>query len=193
MNRIQKVSTYLLFIFNSLLVLLLPWLAARWFFAETDTTHPVLTQIFSYSLSHATIIETPTGLVHLDAIAWTPLLHMVGFASRIVDVLPLFLSFFVLKAIFRNYQQGEVFSKSNANHYQALGWLFFLDALIAKPLANLLIVLAATYANPVGHRYLVLSFGMLNIESLFCGALVIVISWVMREASILQDDQKFTI
>lgn len=47
--------------------------------------------------------------------------------------------------------------------------------------------------NPPGHRYLSISFGTPNLSSLFYGVLVIVVSWVMREASELHDEHTFTI
>jgi hypothetical protein len=108
-------------------------------------------------------------------------------------LLPFLLSLLVLKSIFKNYQQGEIFSTANALHYKKLGWLFFLDALLIKSLSNTLLVLAVTLTNPPGHRWITISYGTPNLKALFCGMLVIIISWVMLEASKLHDDQQFTI
>lgn len=188
MDKIQRVSRYLLVIFNTLLAILPLFVIIQWLFIDTDTIKNLVDQGFLQKP-----ISTPEGYVNLSTIHWSFLAKIIGLLAQSVGLLPLFLSLFVLKSIFLNYQKGEIFSTINASHYRYLGWLFFLDALIAQPLSNLLMVLAVTLANPPGHRYITLSFGTPNIEALFCGMLVIVISWIMLEASKLHDEQKFTI
>ena len=54
-------------------------------------------------------------------------------------------------------------------------------------------ILMATLSNPPGHRYISLNFGTPNLEVLFWGMLVIVISWIMAEGYKLQKDQDLTI
>ncbi len=54
-------------------------------------------------------------------------------------------------------------------------------------------VVAATISNSVGNRILQISFGSPNLQALFCGVIVIVVSWVMREAAALKDDQDYTV
>jgi Protein of unknown function (DUF2975) len=187
-DKIQRVSRYLLVIFNALLVILPLFVIIQWLFIDTDTIKNLLDQGFLQKP-----ISTPEGYVNLSTIHWSFLAKIIGLLAQSVGLLPLFLSLFVLKSIFLNYRKGEIFSTINASHYRHLGWLFFLDALIAQPLSNLLMVLAVTLTNPPGHRYITLSFGTPNIEALFCGMLVIVISWIMLEASKLHDEQKFTV
>lgn len=188
MDKIQKISRYFLVIFNALLVILPLTIMIQWLFIDTDTLKSLLDQGFLQKP-----VLTPEGYVNLSTIQWSFLTKGIGLLAQCVGLLPLFLSLFILKLIFQNYQQGEIFSTINASHYRYLGWLFFLDALIAKPLSNLLMVLAVTLANPPGHRYITLSFGTPNIEALFCGMIVIVISWVMLEASKLHEEQKLTV
>ena len=188
MDKIQKASRYLLVIFNALLIIVPLFVSMQWLLINTVPIKYLLDQEI---LQKA--ILTPEGYTNLSTIHWTFLTKIIGLVAQGIGLLPLFLSLFVLKLIFRNYQKGEIFSTINANHFRRLGWLFFLDALIAKPLSNLLMVLAATLANPPGHRYIAISFGAPNIEALFCGLLVIVISWIMLEASKLHDEQQFTV
>jgi hypothetical protein len=115
------------------------------------------------------------------------------FIAYAISLLPIFLSFFVFKAIFKNYRKGDFFTAINAGYYRYLGWLFFLEALLAKPLSDGLMMVTVTLSNPSGHRHLALSWGIPSLEVLFCGTLLIVISWVMLEASKLQDEQKLTV
>lgn len=138
-------------------------------------------------------IYTPEGLVNLGKVNWTPLSKIIGFCGQTLGSLPFFISLFILKRIFRNYQKGDIFITKNAHYYKYLGCLFFLDALLVKPINEMMLVISATFSNPPGHRYMSLSFGIPHMEALFCGILVLVISWVMKEDSFLQEEQIFTI
>jgi len=188
MTKIQKVSRYFLISFKILLILLPLCALIQWLFIDTT---PMKT-LMDLGLIQAAI-STPEGYVSLGTVHWTILAKFVGFIAQSLGLLPLFLSLFALKSVFQNYQKGEIFNTMNARSYRYLGCLFFLYALIVEPLSNLLMVLAVTLTNPPGHRYITLAFGTLNLEALYCGMLVIVISWVMLEASKLRDEQELTI
>ena len=188
MNQIKKVSSYLLTTFNVLLIALPLCIVIQWLFIDTSMLKNLLAEGII-----GRPIQTPEGCVNLSTIHWTTLSKNIGLSADIFGLIPLFLSLFVLKSIFRNYQKGEIFTITNAKHYKHLGWLFFFDALLVKPISDLLMALAVTFSNPPGHRCLSLGFGAPSIAAIFGGILVIVISWVMIEGSKLHDDQKFTI
>jgi hypothetical protein len=95
--------------------------------------------------------------------------------------------------MFKNYQKGEIFTLKNAILYRRLGFLCLLDGALTSWLSDTLLGLALTLTNTPGQGYLSVSFGTQNIPPIFYGAIVILVSWVMIEASKLQDDQKFTI
>lgn len=193
MHRIQKISSYLLIVFN-VLIITLPFSAViTWLFIETEFVKNIISNSFLFKQ-----IQTPEGFVNLSQIKWTLTSKTIGFSASALGLLPIFLSLFSLKSIFQNYQKGKIFTITNAQHYRRLGIFFFLDALLATSIADMLMVLAATLSNPPGHRYISISFGTPNIEALFCGILVcgilvIVISWVMLEASKLHEEQQLTI
>lgn len=191
MNRIQKTSSYLLAVFNILIAMIPLYLIVQWIFISLKTTD--VSNVINFFGMLEQTIQTPEGYVNLSNISWTPLLQLLGFSADIIGLLPFLISLFILKAIFKNYQKGEVFSVRNAIHYRRLGALFLLDALLIKSLSQTLMVLAVTFTNPPGSRYLSISFGTPNLSSLFYGVLVIVVSWVMLEASKLHDEHKFTI
>ncbi|MFN7094908.1 MAG: DUF2975 domain-containing protein [Burkholderiales bacterium] len=81
----------------------------------------------------------------------------------------------------------------NAQSYQKLGYLFFLDSFIAKPLCDIILTFAASLYNAPGHHYIAISFTMINLESLFCGAIIIVIAKVMYIGYKLQEEQQLVI
>lgn len=188
MSKIQKVSRYLLVVFNALLILIPLCVIVQWLFIETGPIKNLIKQEFLQPP-----VSTPEGYVNLSSVQWSILAKIIGFVAQSVKFIPLCISLFILRSIFLNYQKGEIFNTMNACRYGYLGWLFFLDALIIQPLSNLLMVLAVTLPNPPGHRYITIGFGTPNVEALFCGVLVVVISWIMLEASKLQEEQKFTI
>ena len=191
MNKIQKMSDYLLITFNVLLISVPLLVLIQWFFIELKTAdiHPLINFFGLFERA----IQTPEGFVNLSAVSWTFWSKLLGLCADVIGLLPFLTSLFFLKKIFKNYQKGEIFSTTNAIHYKKCGWLFFLDALIVKSFSHTLMVLAVTITNAPGHRYINIHFGTPNLEALFMGVLVIVISWVMLEARKLHDEQRFTI
>ncbi len=187
MQQIKKLNTYLLYVFNALIIGELLCIFLGWFFIDTPTVKGWLANGLV-----ANPIRTPEGVLTLGDVTWTSLSKMVFIASNIVGTLSFFLGLFVLKSIFKNYRKGEIFTRKNAASYRSLGFLLFLDAILA-PLSDTLMVLAVTLSNEPGHRYLTLSFGTPSFNAFFTGAIVIVISWVMGEASRLPEDQHLTI
>lgn len=188
MTRIQKVSGYLLILFNILLVALplmaiLPWLMIKSSFVQTLMKNEIFLQA----------IPTPEGMINLSDVKWTPLTTLMGFSAYALNALPVFAGLYLLRMIFRNYKQGIIFNTANAQNYRNLAILFFFDALLVQPINQMLLVLAATLYNEPGHRYISAAFGTTNCAVLFAGALLITISWIMLEASKLQDEQQLTV
>ncbi len=191
MNKIKKISSCLLFFINFLIIVLPLSIIVTWYFIDTFNLGIDKVGEFAIGLSHG--LQAPVTHVNMNDVQWTVLSESVGISGHILNMLPLFLSLFVLKEIFKNYKNGEIFSTANAVNYKYLSWLFFLDALLAKPLGDALMVMASTLSNPPGQRYISVSFGTPNLEAIFCGAILLVISLVMFEASKLQDESKFVI
>ena len=189
MGHIQKVSSYLLWVFNIMLIMI-PLLAiSYWGLIEWAP----FKQFIAQGLIIDKPIETPEGLVNISNLKLTPLSRGIGIFGSLFCSVPLFLGIVILKRLFQNYKKGNIFSFENVQNYKYLGWLLFLDALFVKPISNMMMVLAATLSNPTGHRYISVSFGTPNLEDLFWGVLVIVISWVMAEGYKLQEDQSLTV
>ncbi len=138
-------------------------------------------------------IQTPEGYVNLSTVPWAPMLKLLGFCADLIGAAPFIISLFFLKKLFSYYRDGEFFTRKNAIIYRKLGFLYFIDALFIKSLSQTLMILAVTMTNPPGDRYLSISFGTPNLSSLFYGTLVVIVSWVMLEASKLHDEHKFTI
>ncbi len=188
MQKIQQVSTKIIYFLDIALILYPSSLFLTWSLMD----HSLIKKLIQEGILLNPIV-TPEGSVNLGTIPLTTLSKGIGILGSFLGAVPLLWGLWRLKKLFHNYKKGNVFSIENVQTYQVLGWLFFLDGLLAKPISEMLMILTATLSNPVGHRYISLSFGTPNLESLFCGVLIIVISWVMREGYKLQEDQELTI
>lgn len=188
MDRIQKVSSYLLIIFNILLVILPLSLLILWVFID----HDPIKEAIEHGVFFAPV-QTPEGSVNLATVNWTPFTKCIGFISNLVDILPILFGLLILKKVFRNYQKDEIFNRENAQRYKYLGYLFFLAGFLTQPLSAMLQTLAITLTYPPGHHWIQIGFGTPTFESIFCGVLVLVISWVMVEGYKLQEEQKLIV
>ena len=185
MAKIQRVSSYLVIVFNVLMVWFILPPIIIWGFPDTA--------VAQFFWEGSGPVQTPEGWVYLNQVKWTALSSGIGLAGSLFSVIPVLWGLIVLKSIFRNYKQGAIFTTVNARHYRTLGWLFFMDALLIEPVSSMIEVLSITLSNPPGQRYISLNFGTPGLENLFYGLLILVISWVMLEASKLQEDQQLTI
>jgi hypothetical protein len=189
MDKIKQLSSFLIKIFNLLLVIIPVWIAMQWVFIDW---FPFIKGLVAEGILGSPI-QTPEGAINLSQTKLNLLSRIVGLIGSTIGSLPLFLGLLILKGLFKNYQRGAIFVAENAQKYKYLGWLFFLEGLLIKSLSDMLVVLAVTLSNPPGHRFLTIGFGTPNLEDLFCGLLVIVISWIMAEGHKIQEDQQFTI
>lgn len=181
MFSIQRFSGYFLSFLNLLFLILPLWLVGRWAFVETLAPY------------FFTPIQTPDGVVNVTGLNLSILSRSLGFFGDFISCLPFLISLFFLKRLFKNYQKGNIFSLENVYSYRKLGWLCFWDGLLAKPLQQAFMTVAATLSNPPGHRCIMVSFGTPNLEALFWGILVLAVSWVMAEGYKIQEDQNLTI
>lgn len=189
MTKIQRVSSFLLIFFDSMLISIPLFISIRWFCINIPI--PFFSNVMN--ALGMTIIHTPEGILNITTVKWALPLQFLGFIADLIGLLPLLISLIILKSLFRNYQKGEYFTLQNAIYYKRLGWLYLMDALFIHSLSETLMVLAATFTYPPGHCYLTISFGTPNLAALFYGVLIIVISWIMTEASTIYDEQKFTV
>jgi hypothetical protein len=94
MDRIQKVSSYLLIIFNILLVGLPVFEVVQWLFIDWGPIQKIVADGMLLKP-----LETPEGVVNLGTRQWDDLSKTIGLMAATLGLLPLFLSMFVLKSI----------------------------------------------------------------------------------------------
>lgn len=194
LNRIQKMSRWILFFLNVSLILIPTLSAISWLLLIGKQPWEMGSWWFTSDFRYLASIATPEGqVVDLSQLSFTPMMKVLGFLGSLLEISPVFLGCWFLRKIFKNYRRNEIFSYDNARFYQKLGGLFFYDAFIVKPLSYALFILIATLPNGSGHRFISISFNTDSFKSLFCGLVVLVIAWVMKEGCRLQEEQQFTV
>lgn len=183
LQKIKNVSRLGSFMVNFFLIAIPFFYIAKWIFID----QPIIKQLSAFGICCAIKGVKPW------MIAWTPGLKLLGLGADLIGHLPVWFSFFILKLILKNYSEGNVFTTINARYYQYLAGLFLVSALVCKPIFDTLMVLVKTLNNPVGERILSISFTITNVQDILWGGLVILISWVMSEASKLEEEQQLTI
>ena len=97
-----------------------------------------------------------------------------------------------MKELFALYEHGIIFSNENVRCFRRLGYtlvVWFFAKLLFIPLISVVL----TYNNPSGERMIAVGIGSYDLSTLITGAIVVTISWVMGEASKLQDLQDHTV
>ncbi len=94
-----------------------------------------------------------------------------------------------LRRMFGAFAKDTIFHSEPIMHLRAFGIALLAQTLI-KPLAGAATSVLATFHRPAGER--VLSIGLSNAEAstLFLGALIIVIAWVLGEAVRIDDENR---
>jgi hypothetical protein len=186
--NIKKTSRLLYYFFSSALIIIPIASALLWYFIDTL----FIKQLVSDGIILQPV-QTPETLVNLSTVHWDVITKSIAFIAFMIGLLPILLSFYFLARVFNNYQHDEIFTVRNAHYFKKIGFLFFLDAFITKPLSTMLMIVAITLRNAPGHRYISLSFGTTNAQAILCGIVVIIVSCVMLQASRLHEEQQLTV
>ncbi|MDO6528243.1 DUF2975 domain-containing protein [Motilimonas sp. 1_MG-2023] len=124
-----------------------------------------------------------------------PLSAMILFFGLVVSLIlaiPALYGIFNLKNLFKLYRKKIVFSHKNAEYilrfgYSLIGWV------AAKLIFIAFISAVLTFGNQYGERMIVLQFEFSDIAILVSGSVIVIISWIMKEAAIIKEEQKYTI
>ena len=187
LQKIKNVSQLGSLIATILLLTMPLFYIAKWILID----HAIIKQLSALGVCFA--IKGPTEFVKPWMISWTPGLKLCGLSADLIGHLPLWVGLLILKFIFKNYSEANVFTAINARHYQYLAGIFLVNAIIFKPIFDLMMILVATLHNPAGQRILSFGVGITIIQNILWGGVVMIIAWVMGEASKLQEEQQFTI
>ncbi len=97
-----------------------------------------------------------------------------------------------LTGLFSLYENKIFFSAENINYIKKLGKLVIIWS-FTDIFMNTLMILAISMNNPPGQRLLSIGVGTFQFSTLFIGSAIILISLVMDEARLINDEQQYTI
>jgi hypothetical protein len=185
MKKIATVSRRLRFVLWAFLIASPCATGAFWIFGVggLDATGPIPAEI-SYNLAGNFIPRLSMTTINATSLS-------LGFLAAMIPTCALMFIVYILTKIFRNYERGLIFSEHNTMLYRRIGF-----GLFAKTIADIvslpLICLALTFQNPVKPEG-VIQVGTTHLGLIFVGVGVILISWVMDEASKIAEEQAYTI
>ena len=182
MNNIQKQSQrvrklFQLFYFLTPIVVIFYWLAL-------DTTYDILgaMNLFNITADITNFTQSPL----------TTTTRLFGMTASLMLYSIIMYALSVLIQLFKNYENNEIFSLKNSHHYQHLSYCIFYWV-VGSIIHNTLISLILSYNNPPGERMIMISFAGMDFVMLLLGMAVLIISWVMKEAYLLADENLHTI
>ena len=172
--RIQRVSSKFLRLFTVLIVSI-----------------PIFTVLFWLFFNYL-----PIGLTMGLPVIGSNALSLTGISLAIlVSVIPVSVAVYglnILKELFELYENAIVFSSRNVKCFRRLGYTLILWVFSNMVFVTLISVVL-TYNNPIGERLIVAQFGTSDLATIIMGAIVVLVSWVMLEASKLETEQAYTV
>ena len=152
---------------------------------------PVLTLLFWLFFNY--LPKGFTGVLLVKVTQFLP--YSTLFLAFLVTLIPTSVSIYgiyTLRKLFTLYQQGIVFAEDNVNCFRKLGFTLIIWV-VANLLFTPLMSIVLTYNNLPGERSVTVGIGSSDLATLITGAIVVTISWVMSEASKLEDEQAHTV
>ncbi|MFT0892413.1 DUF2975 domain-containing protein [Pseudochelatococcus sp. G4_1912] len=129
----------------------------------------------------------------INAASWSGETLALGLLAIAIGTVPMFVCLWLLRTVFKNYREGNIFSDDNASCFRKIGILLILDALIATSVSETAFIFAMTFNNPPGERMISVSVGSPQLYLLFLGLVIFIISLVMSEASKIHAEQQLTV
>ncbi|GAA3916967.1 DUF2975 domain-containing protein [Litoribacillus peritrichatus] len=160
---------------------------------------PVSVIFFWASISTPYDVLTSTGVVEvsfdINALTQQPLSItsrvLAAIANLLISGVAMY-AIYILIRLFKNYEQGKIFSLENVSYYQKLGYSLFYWVL-GNVIYGGVISVILSFNNLPGERYLELTFQGVDALTIMLGFLVLIISRVMKEGQIIADENRHTI
>jgi len=144
--------------------------------------------LFLNDLPHSMYAPLPVA----PSVSLGPGLRLLGFLATMIPCGVLLYALTRLRRLFALYRKGIIFDRQNVACYRDLGKALLCwsgAAFVQTPLLSMII----TLPNPPGTRLLMLGVGSGELDCLFLGGLVLLVSWVMDEGRRLDEEQALTV
>jgi len=153
---------------------------------------PLLTIFYWFNVERALTLEINPFFIPQENITLNTLSYGLGLTISLIPTFIGMIMCYFLCHLFKNYENGSVFTEINASYYKKLGQTLFIFSLVQLSLPALM-SLALTFQNPPGSRLLMLTIGTSQILPFIISFVVSGIAYVMKEAHRLDNEQKLTI
>jgi len=120
-----------------------------------------------------------------------PLTLLLGFLISLIPLSATLYGAINLKKLFGLYEQGIVFAEQNVRCFHHIGYAL-VASVPANIISTMLISLLLNFDKPFGTR-VIFQFSSYDIAFLFIGAMIVLVSWVMKEAVRMEDEQAHTV
>jgi hypothetical protein len=117
----------------------------------------------------------------------TPLTRALAAAVVAVPVGVMLYGLFAVRALFREFAEGRVFTVQAARHLQTFGASVLAQALLG-PLTATALSLAMSLGNPPGQRAITVALSINDYFALVVGGALFAVATMMREAARLADE-----
>ncbi|MCW8418681.1 DUF2975 domain-containing protein [Fluoribacter dumoffii] len=125
--------------------------------------------------------------------------HHYSLAHRLVilviQCMPLSITLMIFKKLaqlFYLYEKGNLFEEENIRLIKGVSIYMILGELI-QLIYQPLITAALTFNNPVGERLASITLGTTNVSTLITAFIILVASWILKEANQLKTESQLTI
>lgn len=172
--RIQRVSGRFRLLLTVLIVLIPVATLMYWLFFNS------LPMGFKVELPVSVNTELPLGFL------------LLAFLVSLIPVSAALYGAANLKKLFGLYENAIVFSEQNVNCFRHIGYSL-LSWVGANFIFTILISLVLSFAKPTGPRQITLQFDHSDVGTLIIGAVILLVSWVMKEAVLLEDEHAHTV
>lgn len=112
-----------------------------------------------------------------------------------IQLLPLSITVIIfnkLSKLFSLYEKGTLFEEENIKLIKSISIYMILGELV-QLIYQPLITAALTFNNPTGERFISITLGFANASTLITAFIILVASWILKEANQLQSDSQLTI
>lgn len=172
LKNMQGLTNFLLILFQVLLIFLpiliiLEWTIQGWvmFYMAHLRSYSSPIHAFLYNM-----VQVPLHKFSLSA-------KCIGFIGSVIDITPFMAILLLFIRILKNYKIHNVFAIDNANSYRWVAYWCFLNGIVAKPISQALITIAATFDLST-HQFFV-GISTLNFMAIFWGFAFLIVSHAM--------------
>lgn len=181
MKRIKMLSQF--FEITCFLVLLgLPLLTALAWWQAPESIN-FLAHIFEYHV-------IPKGY-HVNHLLSTKE-RLLGFVVSAVPMMINMLMIACLMKLFARFKKGEVFSNYNVILISRAAVLMFISEVL-QPFYQVAVGFVVMINNPAHERYVQITFKQENVEIILIALVILLGSWIMKEAYALSEEQRLTV